>query len=199
MHAFDACRVGRYPTPNSPGKLAAYHHSLRMFRKAGRISTQSSRSSKFRSRARSSSAICRSRRASPSRRSSCTGRRRRLEGRPPEDRQDRDGRRPRLAHHRHAGQRREPGAVRRSFGRAHLSGVARLPAEPRRHRRQARRGVGRQLRRLLGRRDSPSPRRPHQGPVFHGGNVHYGFQREWLVPAFTTGGANLLVRRGKSV
>jgi esterase FrsA len=34
MHAFDACRVGRYPTPNSPGKLAAYHHSLRMFRKA---------------------------------------------------------------------------------------------------------------------------------------------------------------------
>jgi dienelactone hydrolase len=36
MHAFDACRVGRYPTPSSAGKLAAYHHSLRMFRKAGR-------------------------------------------------------------------------------------------------------------------------------------------------------------------
>jgi esterase FrsA len=36
MHAFDACRVGRYPTPNSPGKLAAYHHSLRMFRKAAK-------------------------------------------------------------------------------------------------------------------------------------------------------------------
>jgi esterase FrsA len=34
MHAFDACRVGRYPTPNSPGKFAAYQHSLRMFRKA---------------------------------------------------------------------------------------------------------------------------------------------------------------------
>ncbi len=34
MHGFDACRVGRYPTPNSPGKLAAYQHSLRMFRKA---------------------------------------------------------------------------------------------------------------------------------------------------------------------
>jgi len=34
MHAFDACRVGRYPTPNSPGKLQAYRHSLRMFRKA---------------------------------------------------------------------------------------------------------------------------------------------------------------------
>src|ERR1700733_5780071 len=36
MHAFDACRVGRYPTPNSPKKLEAYRHSLRMFRKAAR-------------------------------------------------------------------------------------------------------------------------------------------------------------------
>jgi pimeloyl-ACP methyl ester carboxylesterase len=34
MLGFDACRVGRYPTPSSPGKLAAYRHSLRMFRKA---------------------------------------------------------------------------------------------------------------------------------------------------------------------
>ena len=34
MHGFDACRVGRYPTPNSPGKLETYQHSLRMFRKA---------------------------------------------------------------------------------------------------------------------------------------------------------------------
>ena len=30
------------------------------------------------------------------------------------------------------------------------------------------------------------------GAVFHGGNVHYGFQKEWLVPAFTTGGATYL-------
>jgi len=36
LHAFDACRVGRYPTPNSPGKLEAYRHSLRMFRKAAK-------------------------------------------------------------------------------------------------------------------------------------------------------------------
>jgi pimeloyl-ACP methyl ester carboxylesterase len=28
-----------------------------------------------------------------------------------------------------------------------------------------------------------------RGAVFHGGNVHYGFQEKWLVPAFTTGGA----------
>ena len=34
MHAFDAFRVGRFPTPNSPGKLEAYKHSLRTFRKA---------------------------------------------------------------------------------------------------------------------------------------------------------------------
>ena len=36
MHGFDACRVGRYPSPVSPGKLAAYRHSLRMFRKAAK-------------------------------------------------------------------------------------------------------------------------------------------------------------------
>ena len=36
MHAFDACRVGRYPSPVSPGKLKAYEHSLRMFRKAAK-------------------------------------------------------------------------------------------------------------------------------------------------------------------
>jgi pimeloyl-ACP methyl ester carboxylesterase len=36
MLGFDACRVGRYPSPSSPGKLAAYHHSLRLFRKAAK-------------------------------------------------------------------------------------------------------------------------------------------------------------------
>jgi esterase FrsA len=36
MHAFDACRVGRYPTPTSPGKWQAYLDSLRMFRKAAK-------------------------------------------------------------------------------------------------------------------------------------------------------------------
>lgn len=42
--------------------------------------------------------------------------------------------------------------------------------------------------------------------VFHGGNVHYGFQPEWLVPAFTTGGAiylfgaaSLLDARGRAL
>ena len=31
-----------------------------------------------------------------------------------------------------------------------------------------------------------------KGAVFHGGNVHYGFQEKWLLPAFTTGGATYL-------
>jgi len=45
-----------------------------------------------------------------------------------------------------------------------------------------------------------------KGAVFHGGNVHHGFQREWLLPAFTTGGAtylfgaaNLLEARGQAL
>jgi pimeloyl-ACP methyl ester carboxylesterase len=36
MHGFDACRVGRYPSPVSPGKWKAYQDSLRMFRKAAK-------------------------------------------------------------------------------------------------------------------------------------------------------------------
>lgn len=35
-----------------------------------------------------------------------------------------------------------------------------------------------------------------KGAVFHGGNVHLGFQPEWLVPAFTTGGATYLFGAG---
>ena len=31
-----------------------------------------------------------------------------------------------------------------------------------------------------------------KGAVFHGGNVHIGFQSSWLTPAFTTGGATYL-------
>jgi esterase FrsA len=34
--AFDYCRVGRYPAPSTPGKLASYRHSLRLFRKAAK-------------------------------------------------------------------------------------------------------------------------------------------------------------------
>ena len=164
MHAFDACRVGRYPSPSSPGKLAAYQHSLRMFRKAAAHFDPQARDRRGAVRgqeARRLSAKAAGRRQAAGRHA--LGRRRRLEGGPPEDRQDRDGRRPRLAHHRHAGQRREPGAVRRSGGRAHVLDVARLSADAHRHRRPARRGLGRQLRRLLGGAARLHRRRPHQG------------------------------------
>lgn len=33
-HAFDYCRIGRYPVASTPGKKEAYRHSLRAFRKA---------------------------------------------------------------------------------------------------------------------------------------------------------------------
>src|SRR5437763_13020998 len=36
MHGFDACRVGRYPSPVSQGKLVAYHYSRRMFSTASK-------------------------------------------------------------------------------------------------------------------------------------------------------------------
>ena len=32
--ASDYCRIGRYPVANTPGKKAAYQHSVRMYRKA---------------------------------------------------------------------------------------------------------------------------------------------------------------------
>ncbi len=35
-----------------------------------------------------------------------------------------------------------------------------------------------------------------KGAVFQGGNVHLGYQKEWLVPAFTTGGATYLFGAG---
>ncbi|MBI4193886.1 MAG: alpha/beta hydrolase [Betaproteobacteria bacterium] len=35
-HAFDYCRIGRYPCASTPGKKHAYRHSLRAFRKAAR-------------------------------------------------------------------------------------------------------------------------------------------------------------------
>jgi len=35
-HAFDYCRIGRYPVASTPGKKEAYRHSLRAFRKAAK-------------------------------------------------------------------------------------------------------------------------------------------------------------------
>ena len=127
MHAFDACRVGRYPTPNSPGKLEAYQHSLRMFRKAAQyfeppleiIELPFDGDKKLIGYLQLPPGV----------------------NKPPvvlhwggvdgwkEDRlriakavMEQGAC---LAHHRHAGQRREPGALWRPLGRAHISNVAR--------------------------------------------------------------------------
>ena len=35
-HAYDYCRIGRYPVASTPGKKEAYRHSVRMFRKAAK-------------------------------------------------------------------------------------------------------------------------------------------------------------------
>ena len=35
-HGFHYCMLARYPAPTSPGKLEAYHHSMRLFRKAAK-------------------------------------------------------------------------------------------------------------------------------------------------------------------
>jgi hypothetical protein len=58
--------------------------------------------------------------------------------------------------------------------------------------------MGRELRRLLGgaARLAFVEAKRIKGAVFHGGNVHYGFQEKWLVPAFTTGGATYLFGAG---
>ena len=117
MHGFDACRVGRYPSPVSPGKLVAYHYSLRMFR-ASRLALMEYRA-RFPEYAREIDA-----QLQDFRHWFAWGRRRRLEGRSAEDRGGDHESRSRLAHHRHAGQRRKPRAVRRSGRRADLFGVA---------------------------------------------------------------------------
>ena len=81
------------------------------------------------------------------------GRRRRLEGRPSGRERGVAPPGARLARGRHAGHRRQSGALHRPQGRAHVVGVHRPPADAQGRRRHARRRVGRQLRRLLGGQD----------------------------------------------
>ena len=184
MHAFDACRVGRYPTPNSPGKLDAYRQSLRMFRKAAKFFAPPLEIVSL-----------------PFDGNKLIGYLQRPPGaaKPPvvlhwggvdgwkEDRlriaKTADGRRPRLAHHRHAWHRGESGAVRRSRRGTHVLCLARSFVWTAGCRRHARRRLGRQFRRLLGGAARLCARPISlKAAVFHGGNVHYGFQKEWLVP-----------------
>ena len=193
MHAFDACRVGRYPTPNSPGKLEAYQHSLRMFRKAAKYFAPPLEIIEL-----------------PFDGKKLIGYLQRPPGtaKPPvvlhwggvdgwkEDRlrisasvmdaglasltidmpgtgenpvlySDPSAERTFVAWLDHLTQRADVdggsvGVWGGSFGAYWAARLAHVAAD-----------------RI-------------KGAVFHGGNVHYGFQKEWLIPAFTTGGATYL-------
>jgi pimeloyl-ACP methyl ester carboxylesterase len=193
MLGFDACRVGRYPTPSSLGKLAAYHHSLRIFSKASKYFTPALEIVEV-----------------PFEGKKLVGYLQKPPGvaMPPvvmhwggvdgwkEDRLriakvimlaglasftidmpgagenpvlygDPAAERTYLAWMDYLAQRPDLDGTRLavwggSFGAYWAARLAFTAAE-----------------RL-------------RGAVFHGGNIHYGFQREWLVPAFTTGGATYL-------
>ena len=69
--AFGYCLIGRYPVPSSPAKKEAYGHAA-MFQKAAGI-RRAARGLEVPFEGKKSSPICRCPRASPGRRSSCTG------------------------------------------------------------------------------------------------------------------------------
>jgi esterase FrsA len=193
MHAFDACRVGRYPTPTSPGKLKAYQHSLRMFRKAAKHFDPALEIIEL-----------------PFDGKKLVGYLQRPPSvaKPPvvmhwggvdgwkEDRlriaktvmgaglasltidMPGSGENPVLYG--------DPAAER-----TYLAWLDHLPQ--RRDIDGARVGVwGGSFGAYWAARLAFTAADRIKGAVFHGGNIHYGFQREWLVPAFTTGGATYL-------
>jgi esterase FrsA len=193
MHAFDACRVGRYPSPVSPGKLEAYRHSLRMFRKAAKHFTPRLDIVEV-----------------PFEGKTLIGYLQLPPGvaRPPvvlhwggvdgwkEDRlriaktilgagmasltidMPGSGENPVLYG--------DPAAERTYF--AWMDHVLARPDVD-----GARLGVwGGSFGAYWAARLAFTARERIKGAVFHGGNVHHGFQKEWLVPAFTTGGATYL-------
>ncbi len=193
MHAFDACRVGRYPTPNSPKKLEAYRHSLRMFRKAAQYFDPPLEIVEL-----------------PFDGKKLTGYLQRPPGvaKPPvvlhwggvdgwkEDRlriaavvlaqnlasltidMPGSGENPVLY--------RDPAAERTFFAWLdHLPGRADVDG--------ARVAVwGGSFGAYWAARLAFTAADRIKGAVFHGGNIHHGFQKEWLIPAFTTGGATYL-------
>jgi len=193
MHAFDACRVGRYPSPTSPGKLQAFQHSLRMFRKAAKHFDPPLEIIEI-----------------PFEGKKVVGYLQKPPGvpKPPvvlhwggvdgwkEDRlkiaktamdaglasltidMPGSGENPVLYG--------DPAAERTYF--------AWLDYLPTRHDVDGKRVAvwGGSFGAYWAARLAHTAADRIKGAVFHGGNVHYGFQREWLVPAFTTGGATYL-------
>jgi pimeloyl-ACP methyl ester carboxylesterase len=207
MHGFDACRVGRYPSPVSPGKWKAYQDSLRMFRKAAKHFDPPLEVIEV-----------------PFQGKTLTGYLQKPPGvpKPPvvlhwggvdgwkEDRL-------RIAAH----------IMKAGLASCTIDGPGTgenpvLYVDP-----AAEKTLTAWLDHLLSRSDVDGTRVAVwggsfgaywaarlaftaadriKGAVFHGGNVHYGFQKGWLVPAFTTGGAtylfgaqSLLDARGRAV
>jgi dienelactone hydrolase len=193
MHAFDACRVGRYPSPTSPGKLEAYRHSLRMFRKAVPHLAPKLEIIEL-----------------PFEGKTLVGYLQLPPGvaRPPvvlhwggvdgwkEDRL-------RIANHiMDAGLASltvdMPGSgenpVPYGDPAAERTYLAWMDYALKRSEIDGRRLAvwGGSFGAYWAARLAYTARERVKGAVFHGGNVHHGFQREWLVPAFTTGGATYL-------
>jgi esterase FrsA len=193
MQGFDACRVGRYPAPTSPGQLAAYRHSLRIFRKAAPLCEPALRIVEL-----------------PFEGKTLVGHLQLPPGiaKPPvvmhwggvdgwkEDRQHvsglimkaglaslaidmpGSGENPFLYG--------DPSAERTYFAwMDYLAGLPEIDG--------GRLGIwgGSFGAYWAARLAFVAPGRI-RGAVFHGGNIHYGFQKDWLVPAFTTGGATYL-------
>jgi esterase FrsA len=194
MLGFDCCRIGRYPSPTSPGKLASYKHSLRIFRKAAKHIEPALEIIEL-----------------PFEGKTLTGYLQRPPGvaKPPV-----------LMHWGGVDGWKEDrlhiAALVMRAGLASLTldmpGSGESPvlySDP-----AAERTFGAWLDYLPTRDDVQGDRvgvwggsfgaywaarlaftaaDRIKGAVFHGGNIHYGFQREWLVPAFTTGGATYLL------
>lgn len=193
MHGFDACRVGRYPTPNSPGKLEAYRHSVRLFRKAARHFEPALEVIELPFGDQKLIAYLQ---------------------RPPEV-----ARPPVVLHWGGVdGWKEDRLRMAKALLRAGLASLTIdmpgsgenpvLYSDP-----KAERTFLTWLQHLPQRADIDGARIGIWGgsfgaywaarlaftaadrikaAVFHGGNVHYGFQKEWLIPAFTTGGATYL-------
>jgi esterase FrsA len=191
--AFDYCRIGRYPVPSTPGKLECYHQSLRLFRKSARCFEPALEVIEL-----------------PFEGATLTGYLQLPPGiaRPPvvmhwggvdgwkEDRLRasafvlRAGLASLTVDMPGAGENPVlygDAAAERTFTAwlDHLAGRADLDGD--------RVAVwGGSFGAYWAARLAHTQAARLKGAVFHGGNVHYGFQEQWLRPAFTTGGATYL-------
>ena len=191
--AFEYCHIARYPVASTPGKKEAYGHSLRLFRKAAKHYEPPLAIVEIPFEGKTLVGYLqippRGRQAAGGH---ALGRGRRLEGESPARLELLPSCRDRHLDRGHAGHRREPRALRGSRSRAQLFRLDR--SSPQRDDVDGGRiGVwGGSFGAYWAARLAFVEAKRIKGAVFHGGNVHYGFQEKWLVPAFTTGGATYL-------